>query len=118
MSNNYIFLDATDRVVNVALMANEPVSQEVLDLLMAQNNAVRVLRFDDGSTCVNTCETITPTNNPDIGSTYIDGRFLPDKPGENYILDISETFWVPIPPDPDTATNTEYHLDVESGEWV
>lgn len=117
-TNNYIFIDADNRVVNVALMSLEPVPQGLLDLLLTQNGAVRALRFDDGAGCVNSCETIPYVNNPDIGTKFINGKFIADKPGENYILDISETFWVPSPPDPETAMSTEYHLDVESGEWV
>lgn len=94
--NLYVMLDDNDVVLNILILHEEPVSEETLQALMKQNNAIKALRLENGEVSENSATTIDPYNAPSIGSSLIGDTFVPPKPddSQNWILNATNTQWV------------------------
>lgn len=95
-SNNiYIFMDLNKTIKNIVLMPKEPVPYDLYLSTKEQNNSNYCVRVDNGEQASDFVETIIPRGTISIGSTLSDeGAFIEPKPGPEYILDSTNSFWV------------------------
>lgn len=96
--SNYVFINSNNEVIDMFLFDNSSATDEIINTIKSQIGASTVIRYDDGTAAVNSVPAIPFLGSVIPGNSW-DGvdTFLPPKPGENYILNISRTGWVEIP---------------------